>query len=455
MPRVRRDERGAVVPIVALALIALFGMVVLAVDVGGLMARRRGMVNAADSAALAAAMEFAVGNSDCASGDWGSAQFQADSLAATNDADPDVSRVLFDPNCEEQTIRVTYEVPQDLFFAPVLGFPDETPVRATAVAQWGESLGGNPLPIELDPMLTQACAYDDLGKFNPKDTLCPEGFWFNNQDLTNSGWGLMNLLSWGVAADANCNNAGGADQLSDWIMQTDPIGVKLSQVPTYVCTTDGGKAPNWFRDLGYWANEEDPKTVFLFPVNDPSQMIMGPPTSIQKYAIVNFAPMKIEAVYEGDDPAAIGTVGSSGSCARNNVDIAAYETIDLDVWGVNQGCFSTAPVTIRFANVRLAPRGGGPAYVKCVPSATPPAYCDYTYDEGEHLITWLRPSAADRTRVEFEWSNPGTSGACGSRPSDPNAWCLVLKWAGPELIGEDPDPEPGEDCMVCAIRLIE
>jgi Flp pilus assembly protein TadG len=55
----RDDERGATAVIVVLSLIALFGLVVLTVDVGQLLFQRRGMVNASDAAALAAAQTWA------------------------------------------------------------------------------------------------------------------------------------------------------------------------------------------------------------------------------------------------------------------------------------------------------------------------------------------------------------------------------------------------------------
>jgi Flp pilus assembly protein TadG len=58
--RRRDDERGAVAIIVTLCLIAIFAMVVLTVDVGGLLLERRSMVNAADAAALAAAQSCAI-----------------------------------------------------------------------------------------------------------------------------------------------------------------------------------------------------------------------------------------------------------------------------------------------------------------------------------------------------------------------------------------------------------
>src|SRR3954470_2764520 len=53
--RLHGDQSGVTMVIVALCLIALMGMLVLVVDVGGLLWNRRAMVNASDAAALAAA----------------------------------------------------------------------------------------------------------------------------------------------------------------------------------------------------------------------------------------------------------------------------------------------------------------------------------------------------------------------------------------------------------------
>ena len=57
MRRLRDEESGAVLMIVAISLLALLGMVVLTFDLGRGVALKRNMVNAADAAALAAARE--------------------------------------------------------------------------------------------------------------------------------------------------------------------------------------------------------------------------------------------------------------------------------------------------------------------------------------------------------------------------------------------------------------
>jgi hypothetical protein len=59
LPSSSENERGAVAVIVALSLIAIFGLIVLTVDVGQLLYKRRSMVNASDAAALAAAQTCA------------------------------------------------------------------------------------------------------------------------------------------------------------------------------------------------------------------------------------------------------------------------------------------------------------------------------------------------------------------------------------------------------------
>ncbi|HXF50070.1 MAG TPA: pilus assembly protein TadG-related protein [Dehalococcoidia bacterium] len=54
-----RSERGQVLPLVAGLIVVLLGMTALAVDIGGFVAHRRSLQNAADAMALAAAQELA------------------------------------------------------------------------------------------------------------------------------------------------------------------------------------------------------------------------------------------------------------------------------------------------------------------------------------------------------------------------------------------------------------
>jgi len=351
------------------------------------------------------------------------AHAQANTYAADNIA-ADVVSTEYTPDCAAQTVQVAYQDQQDLFFAPVLGFDDETPVVGRATAHWGATQGGNPLPVELDPNLTNSCVYEGgaPGGTYKQPGVCPTGYWFDNADLTKSGWGLMNLNGWDVGAADSCDNKGGANSLSGWILQTQPLSVKLMHLPTYVCTTDGGKTPNWMDSLKFWAGKD---RTFLFPINDPAAMILGPPTSIEKYAIVGFAPMQIvDMIRVVSDTAA--AVGSSYSCTTTFRFTGPGSTLDLssatliDAAGASSDCGHLTRNQISALQLKPATGGGGNYGTS-----------DYAFDG--KVITWKRPAA--NVRITFDYRN---GGLCPGHAPDPNAFCLKLAWGGPTIIGSGP-----------------
>src|SRR5207253_704608 len=127
------DERGAVAAIVVISMIALLGMCVITVDLGGMLTQRRRMVAGADSAALAAAQS-------CATQRPNEAQTQADTFALDNQ--PGATNTGFaTQGCSSQqasgTVTVSYKAPISLQFAPVLGLPSQTNVGASATSEWG------------------------------------------------------------------------------------------------------------------------------------------------------------------------------------------------------------------------------------------------------------------------------------------------------------------------------
>jgi len=434
-----RDERGATILVVVLALVAIFGMVVLVVDIGGALVVRRQMVRSADAAALAAAYSFAKDEAICDQPlTWPTAQQKAAEYAVYN-ADGTLL-TSFTPKCDQSTVTVDVQSRTVKYiFAPIIGGPSERTVPATATAVWGPLSGGNPMPIELDPVLTRNCVYVDPNTqttFKPPGP-CPTGYWFDNQDLTNSGWGLMNLASWGVDPGANCNNVGGADQLGDWITQADPISVALEDNPTYVCTTDGGKTPNWVTDLASWAGSGK---VFLFPINDPAQMVYGPPTSQQKYAIIGLAPMVIVAVYDvGKDPDA--AIGTQSSCTGSYSFTSGNTTVDLDTVVLPTVSGSCPNGTVTPSDIGT-PTLLDPATGKKINSG-------WSYDASTHVITWTA-AVPKNVNIQFDWRG---GGACPGHAPDPNAYCLVLSWGGPQVITGPPDPD-AQDFGARGIRLI-
>ncbi len=119
------DERGVVLVLTAMLLVALLGMAALAIDTGSFAVARARAQAAADAAALAAADDLADGNASSAAGD-------ATTYADTND--PGASVTISTPyggSPTEAQITVNKTVPSAV--GEVFG-SSSTPVSATAVA---------------------------------------------------------------------------------------------------------------------------------------------------------------------------------------------------------------------------------------------------------------------------------------------------------------------------------
>src|SRR6266545_1448228 len=223
--RVRHEEDGAVLAIVAISLICLIGMLVLTFDLGRGVALKRNMVNGADAAALAAAMECAQ-----ARGEVTARQEAAELLADNNGAAtilPGTAGFRINPGpaqCDgvpspdpenNPTVTVTVSVPQQYFFAPIFGINNGT-VVATATAEWtaGDS---NPAPLRVDQLKIDECV--------EKGVPDPEGrvdcyFTFEG---TGGQWGWLNLPEgWPIKGQdpnpmAKCPATGGTDDLVEYI----------------------------------------------------------------------------------------------------------------------------------------------------------------------------------------------------------------------------------------------
>ena len=342
------EESGAVVVIVVLSLIAIFAMLVLTVDVGGLLLARRAMVNASDAAALAAAQS-------CASAeDTLDPESQADTYAADNvdGVVTGTSNITEITGCDEGNghVSVEYLTQQDLFFAGVLGFGSTGDVRTAATAAWGPAGGGHAVPIVLESGYLQGiCKIPDGVSIG--DTCA---MYYNNGDasLGDANWGFMNLDQWNVDSGENCHNAGSSDR-GDWIHNDygDPLvlnGSPPGSEPTYVCNDTGHSTANW-QDL---VDRMESNPVVLFPVNDcegqldKSGSVSPCPSTPDKYDIIGFTRLKLEAVYKGNDPAAIGTTGASGTCTLSKASLTTGQVKPLaDAYGSGGGCPRPAPTT--------------------------------------------------------------------------------------------------------------
>jgi hypothetical protein len=413
---------------VAFSLVALLGMLVLVVDLGGMLTLRRRMVQASDAGALAAAQSCAAGNSAEAAG-------KADQFALAN-ADG-ASRTLLDlSGCTGEssgTVRVGYQSSIDLHFAPVLGFGSTTVVGARSVAIWGPAGGDSPVPIEfpLDPASgVFPCVRQPVGT--------PCNYWFDqteDHDLqNNSNWGFMNLNAWGVSADASCPNSGSSDRRG-WITGDLVSKVVLRAIPTYVCVDSGHATSSWFDALISQVGK-----IKHFPINDPRQMVMV--GGKEKYAIVGFAALKLERVLSGSDPEATGVPGQDDHC-RDEHDFTTSGTLAIDDLN-GTGC-PDGDVPDSISNLDLRSGQGRNEIVY-------QAGVHYQYDAGDHEIQWLTVPTPD-VRVEFDWATQGVAGLCGIHDRDPNAVCLVTSYQGVKIGGTNPGA--GEDFGLRAIRLSE
>lgn len=274
----KRDE-GAVAVIVAICLVVLMGAVALTVDIGGLLYRRREMVNGADAAALAAAMECAKGNGLPAATSAANHQFEGSSPSSSAGG-YSLESIDVSPGCVGPAGHVTvrYTSEQPLYFAPVLGFSDRHAVTTEATASWG--LAG-PFPIAVNigpPNAFKTCSIEAL-----PGTEC--FYLFDNNQNGNGDWGFLNLEQWDWPTDQGCHAAGGANLIADEITGAAAYSQFVFKVPAHVCQISGLKGKDWNKALTSIIGQ-----TRSFPINDPSG------TTAKRWYVVGFAQMTILGV---------------------------------------------------------------------------------------------------------------------------------------------------------------
>jgi Flp pilus assembly protein TadG len=323
--RAPTGEDGATLVIITLSLVAMFGMMVLVVDVGSVLFARRAMVNAADAAALAAAQSCGLKEG------MGQANLQAEFYTVANQSGAELvtGYPQYVPSCDSPsgTVRVRVTTQRPLFFAPVLGLGEDASVVTQATASWGGAGAGEKVaPLMLSANRLSNCDIPPLVSVPPEGIDC--AFWWNNsprsqpEDLANAEWGTLDLLNWDVPVPTHCNNST-PPQFQEWMLngffQPLPIdgdfyGGTPGDGRTYVCRGQGnfGNALNNIIDDAIEVG--DP---LYFPVNDPLTQVDSsgsacppPPPgestdcSVDKYNIIGFAKLTIIALYKGNSPEA-------------------------------------------------------------------------------------------------------------------------------------------------------
>jgi hypothetical protein len=320
--RTHRQD-GAALIIVTLTLFALFGMIVLVVDVGSVLFVRRALVNAADASALAAAQSCSKKEGTLA------ANAQASYYAAANHDGAVLAGGYpqYFPRCDAPAglVRVRVRTDTPLFFAPVLGAGPDQRVETAATAVWGGAGAGEKVaPLMLSSNRLSDCNIppddpDDLAE----GQVC--AFWWNNSnkggeanpDLANAEWGTLDLLNWDILPPVHCNNST-PPQFEEWMLRGFPLPLPLDSdlygaVPddthTYVCRGQGNFGAALDKDIETAIANGEP---LYFPVNrqttqiDPEGNVCGPAEydetgcAVDKYDIIGFARLFIDDIHRGN-----------------------------------------------------------------------------------------------------------------------------------------------------------
>ena len=143
-----KDEEGATAITVALMLLVIFGIGALVLDAGNLFWERRQLQNAADAAALAAAWDYALGESEAVAHESARTFTSANSTRAS-------FLERFEPNLTAQEVSVTTHTGTEdepfliAWLAGVIGH-DQYATRASATARWGgAALGPTVIPLSV------------------------------------------------------------------------------------------------------------------------------------------------------------------------------------------------------------------------------------------------------------------------------------------------------------------
>lgn len=412
------DERGATAVIVALSLIALLGMIVLTVDVGQLLFKRRAMVNASDAGALAAAQSCA----GLADADIPESMADAFAIDNVNGMVAGNGGIIDVAGCDGDAfghVTVEYQTQQELFFAGVLGFNGPAAVKTKATAGWGPTGSANPIPIVVYTGTTQTQGECQIEENLPAGESC--FLWYdNNKDVFGgSAFGFLNLcpegeplcskVGWDVSGGASCPNVG-ASERRPWIDGTwggGPNNVNYP-APTYVCRLSGLASNLWTNNL-----EDRVGDDLTFPVNDCATQVDTNGSAVgcssdkvDKYNIIGFIVLRLDAVL--DSQAEWG--GTGDTCTSTPIDMKVNSpNIDLDVIAPGLGC--TPYDTI--ANVTLSANGNP----KCCTENT-----HFVYDPATHVVDWI---GAVRNGVTIDWDY-AEGGPCGVPPNNSSAVCLQV-----------------------------
>ena len=395
------DERGAIVAMVAVMLVAIIGMAALVIDVGGALVTKRHLVAAADSASLAAAQSCAKEEANFASK---AAEYAAKNLAGATGS---VTPIGCAPYQTGGTVAVTYNANQDLYFAAFLpGVDDVISVDASATATWGAALTAEPIPVALNLV------------DHPRACTVPCPFWLDGSgyaDFSGGEAGFVDLDRWDGSSGCRRN----VGRLDEWISGTRTVEVTSPATPCG--PTRQGETDDLLDALRGQIGQDR-----LFPV---AGGFLG-----STFSVRGFAPLRIVDA----TPASQGF--SNVQCVDQPEDHSfdgpgATHSINGEVLACSLANGADA------ISVQLS-KGTG----CCSPG-------DYTFDSSTNVITWKTEETKD-VRIRIFWSKAADSGGCGDREVTGNEICLMVSWQGPRVGGSKPAEDgSAEDYGFRAVRL--
>ena len=210
-----KREEGVVAVVAAICLVVLMGAIALTIDVGGLFYRRREMVNGADAAALAAAMECSKGHGLAAATTAADHQFEGDS-PGSKAAGYSLSSIVASPTCGGAAGHITVK-----YASPNPSTSPRSSERRTATPspRKRRRLGARTARSRITRSTWgHRSAFKTCSVEAPPGTDCY--YLFDNNQNGNGDFGFLNLAQWNWPSDQGCNGAGGANLISGEITQT-------------------------------------------------------------------------------------------------------------------------------------------------------------------------------------------------------------------------------------------
>lgn len=203
---VAREESGATLPLVAIMLVVILGMASLTIDLGNGWRIRRALIPATDSAALAAAQDYANGDDGCA--------LSAGSFVTQNESAATMVSCVPQSSGGNGYVTVTAEHNVQTWFAQVIGLGDYT-VTSASTAAWSDPSGAyglRPLGLCLDEYGSKDL-YDAIYMDPPPTSAVPVRVWWTKDQPSACGDTEGN---WG-AVDLDGSVGGGSNWLQEWM----------------------------------------------------------------------------------------------------------------------------------------------------------------------------------------------------------------------------------------------